>query len=192
MNHNSLFSELFQFVVVSVLVNQIDNKMQVIWWTTMDLLVSWKLLGSMDDEQQCIILVFILCITTCIAHGSTTRIWHVAVHCPPTTFVWLLELKYISHVGFHILSIDITIFFINDTFYDIQLFHSPAGHEGASSLHRNELTPRDSNDHFTQLSDDNNTWAIWWLVWIVMWCDDMCEYFYDFCVIYYLCKSVSI
>jgi hypothetical protein len=104
----------------------------------------------------------------------------------------LLELKYISHVGFHILSIDITIFFINDTFYDIQLFHSPAGHEGASSLHRNELTPRDSNDHFTQLSDDNNTWAIWWLVWIVMWCDDMCENFYDFCVIYYLCKSVSI
>jgi hypothetical protein len=29
----------------------------------------------------------------------------------------LLELRYISHVSFHILSINITIFFINDMFY---------------------------------------------------------------------------
>jgi hypothetical protein len=49
----------------------------------------------------------------------------------------LLELRYISHVGFHILSIDITIFSVNDTFFVIQFFHSPSGHDGGSSSHQN-------------------------------------------------------
>jgi hypothetical protein len=40
---------------------------------------------------------------------------------------------YLSQVSSHILSLDITIFFINDTFYAIQLWHSPAGHDGGSS-----------------------------------------------------------
>jgi hypothetical protein len=68
----------------------------------------------------------------------------------------LLELRYISHVGFHILSVDITIFFINDMFYVIQFFHSPAGHDGGPSSQRNELTPRDSSGHSNQPSNGNN------------------------------------
>jgi hypothetical protein len=62
---------------------------------------------------------------------------------------------YLSQVGFRILSIDITIFSVNDMFYVIQLLHSPAGHDGGSSSHRNEPTPRDSSGHSNQPSVGN-------------------------------------
>jgi hypothetical protein len=47
---------------------------------------------------------------------------------------------YLSQVNFHILSVDIKIFSINNTFYVIQLLHSPAGHDGGSSSLQNEPT----------------------------------------------------
>jgi hypothetical protein len=62
---------------------------------------------------------------------------------------------YIFNVGFYIF-INITIFSINDMFYVIQFFHSLAGHDGGSSSHRNELTPRDSKDHSNQPNKGNN------------------------------------
>jgi hypothetical protein len=46
-------------------------------------------------------------------------------------------------------------FFVNDTFYVIQCFHTPSGHDGGSSSYQNELTPRDSSDHFNHPSEDN-------------------------------------
>jgi hypothetical protein len=123
---------------------------------------SGKLVISLQViEQLGIILVLIFCITTCIANGGATRIWHVAVYSPHHHLrsPRLLELGYISHVSFQNLSIDITIFSINDTFYVIQDFHSPVGHDGVSSSHRNELTPRDSSGHSNQPSNGNNTWV---------------------------------
>jgi hypothetical protein len=133
-------------------------------------------------EHLNIILVFILYITTCIAHDGATRIWHATIHSSPHHHLCLArlpELRYISYIGFYIIFVDITIFSINDTFYGIQFFHSPDGHDGGSSSHRNELTLRDSSGHSNQPSDGNNTWAIWWLVWIVMRCDDLCELWCD-------------
>jgi hypothetical protein len=108
-----------------------------------------------------IILVPILCIVTCIANGDATRIRHVVVCYSPSPHhlrsARLLELRYISHVGFQNLSVDITIFSVNDTFYVTQSFHSLAGHDGGSSSHPNELTPRDSSGHSNQPSGGNNT-----------------------------------
>jgi hypothetical protein len=88
--------------------------------TSGKLMISLQVIEHLD-----IILVFILCITTCIANGGATRIRHVMVHCSPPYhhhhlhLARLLELRYISHVVFHILFIDIIIFSINDMFYDI-------------------------------------------------------------------------
>jgi hypothetical protein len=80
---------------------------------------------------------------------------------------------------------NITIFSINDTFYVIQFLYSPADHDGGSSSHRNEPTPRDNSGHSNQPCV-SNTWAIcmvtcpwcganwsWWIWWL-------CDEFDDF------------
>jgi hypothetical protein len=154
----------------------------------------WISVTPLDMSDTCSLLSFrrsvillMFCITTCIGNGGTTRIWHVTVRwpppCPHLRSARPLKLRYISHVGVHILFVNITIFFVNDTFYVIQFFYSSVGHDGGLSSHRNELTLRDSSGHSNQLNADN-TWAIWWLVWIVhdMWCEmwDLCEF--DDCV----------
>jgi hypothetical protein len=61
---------------------------------------------------------------------------------------------YLSQVGFHILSVDITIFPLTICFV-IQLLHSLTGHDGGLSSHQNVPTPRDSNDHSNQPSINN-------------------------------------
>jgi hypothetical protein len=110
-------------------------------------------------------------------------------HPPPPPFASPPRAQvYLSQVSFHILSVDIKIFSINDTFYVIQLLHSPVGHNGGSSSHQNESTPRGSSDHSNQPSVDN-TWAFaWWLVHDVMWIDFvmdrwiwwLCDGYHDF------------
>jgi hypothetical protein len=54
------------------------------------------------------------------------------------------------------ISVGISFFFVNGTFYVFQCFHTP-GHDGQSSSHRNELhgTTRDSNVHSNHPSEDN-------------------------------------
>jgi hypothetical protein len=136
--------------------------------------VSW-VISLQLIEQLGIILVLITCITTCIANDGTTRIWHVTVHCSPppttTTSVWLASwssgISLPSH--FYILSVDITIFSINNMFYVIQLLHSPVGHNGGSSSHWNEPTPRGSSGHSNQTCVDNMWVFAWWLVHDVIW-----------------------
>jgi hypothetical protein len=139
----------------------------------MMLQISWVILLQ-RIEQLGIILLLILCITTCIVNDGTTKIWHVTVRCsplPPPFGSPPGAQVYLSQVGFHILFIDIKIFSINDMFYVIQLLHSPVGHDGGSSSHQNEPTLRGSSGHSNQPSG-GNTWAFaWWLVHDVLWID---------------------
>jgi hypothetical protein len=140
--------------------------------------VSW-LISLQLIEHLGIILVLTCCITTCIANGGATRIWHVAVHCPPPPFGSPPRAQvYLSHVGFHILYVNIKIFSINNMFYVIQLLHSPVDHDGESSSHRNELTLRDSSSHSNQPSI-GNTWAICMVT--CLWCgvNWLCDEFDD-------------
>jgi hypothetical protein len=119
-------------------------------------------------EHLGIILQLIVCITTCIANGTTTRIWHVVVRSsppplpfssPPGAQVYIMSVLIFFSLVYH-------SFFVNNTFYVIQFFHSPASHNGGSSSHRNELTPRDSSSHSNQPSDNLCELS-------VMWCDDL-------------------
>jgi hypothetical protein len=110
-------------------------------------------------EHLGIILVLIICITTCIANDIATRSWHVAVRSPPPppppfssppkSQVYIMSVLIFFPSVYH-------SFFVNSTFYVIQFFHTPSGHNGGSSSHQNDLTLRYSNGHFNYPSDDNN------------------------------------
>jgi hypothetical protein len=111
------------------------------------------------------------------------RIWHVTVHCcppPPPPFSSHPGAQVsLSQVGFHILSIDITIFSVNNMFYVIQLLHSPVGHDIGSSSHQNEPTLRDSSGYSNQPCV-GNMWAICMVT--CLWCgvNWLCDGFDDF------------
>jgi hypothetical protein len=108
------------------------------------------------------ILVLFIYITTCIAHGGATRIWHVTVRSSPTTtfirfaswssgiYEFMIFIFFPSICHSFLLTVHCNV---------TQFFHTPSGHDGESSSHRNILTRRDNSVHSNHPSDDNNMWT---------------------------------
>jgi hypothetical protein len=175
---------------------QQQTMLQVSWVISLQLI---KHLG--------IILVLILCITTCIANGGATRIWHDTVRYsapPPPPFGSPPGAQvYISHVGFHILFIDITIFplticFMSFSFCILRpVTMEDQVHIGTSSLREIAVvTPTN------QATATRELYA-WWLVrdvWIdflmklmtLWWICWLCDEYYDFVMNWAIWISVNL
>jgi hypothetical protein len=88
---------------------------------------------------------------------------------------------YLSQVSFHILSVDITIFFVNDTFYLRPVTMKDQGYIRKSPL-REIVAATPTN----QVSATHELYA-WWLICDVMWCELtlwwiwwLCDEYHDF------------